>query len=249
VSALGESCAAARWCYFCHARCIINAMLRKQSPRWNRRPEERPGELAEAALKLFCKQGYFVTSIDDIARFAGATKGAVYHHYHSKEKLFEAAIVRYFERSFERAAADMEQHPDSDVLARIEALLRAGGEVWCSDEFPSIVCLVLGEAGQNIPNVRRTFMKMGPIRGRKAVADLIKRGQRAGVVRNDMDPLAAARIVNSGLAFGMTLVTSSGASRAGRQRQFEASLRAVLTMLSFPRSPVSSYAAADSSVQ
>jgi AcrR family transcriptional regulator len=210
-------------------------MPRKKKNRWNKRPEERPGELAEAALQLFCKQGYFVTSIDDIARFAGVTKGAVYHHYGSKEELFEAAITRYFQRSFARAAADMERYSDRDVLARIEALLRAGGSVWCSDEFPSIVCLVLGEAGQNVPQVRRTFMKMGPIRGRKMIAELIQRGQDTGVLRNDIDAQAAARTINSGLAFGMVLLTSSGVSRAARQQQFDASLAALLTMISIPK--------------
>jgi AcrR family transcriptional regulator len=216
-------------------RFIIIAMPRKKEPKWNRRPEERPSELAEAALQLFCKQGYFVTSIDDIARFAGATKGAVYHHYGSKEELFEAAITLYFQRSFARAAADMEHYSDTDVLGRIEALLRGGGTVWCSDEFPSILCLVLGEPGQNVPHVRKTFMKMGPIRGRKMIAELIKRGQATGVVRTDVDAQAAARVMNSGLAFGMALLTSSGVSRAARQQQFEASLNAVLTMISIAK--------------
>jgi AcrR family transcriptional regulator len=206
-------------------------MPRKKEPKWNRRPEERPGELAEAALQLFCKQGYFATSIDDIARFAGVTKGAVYHHYSSKEQVFEAAIARFFQRSFARAEADMEQYSETDVLARIEALLRAGGTVWCSDEFPSIVCLVLGEAGQNVPQVRKVFMKLGPIRGRKMIAELLKRGQVTGAVRRDLDARAAAQTMNAGLAFGMTLLTSSGASRAARQHQFEASLNAVLTMI------------------
>jgi AcrR family transcriptional regulator len=212
-------------------------MPRKKEPRWNRRPEERPDELADAALQLFCKQGYFATTIDDIARFAGATKGAVYHHYRSKEELFEAAITRYFQRSFARAAADMEHYSESDVLARIKALLRAGGSVWCSDEFPSIICLVLGEPGQNVPQVRKTFLKMGPIRGRTMIAELIKRGQATGVVRNDIDAQTAAQTMNSGLAFSMALLTSGGLSRAARQQQFEASLTAVLTMISAGKRP------------
>ena len=42
-----------------------------------------------AASELFTARGFAATSIDDIARRAGVAKGAVYHHFESKEQIFQ----------------------------------------------------------------------------------------------------------------------------------------------------------------
>ncbi|WP_175598626.1 TetR/AcrR family transcriptional regulator [Nonomuraea rhodomycinica] len=56
------------------------------------------GELVEAARLLFGRDGYTATSIDDVARAGGLTKGAVYHHFAGKADLFRAVFVRQQER-------------------------------------------------------------------------------------------------------------------------------------------------------
>jgi AcrR family transcriptional regulator len=50
-------------------------------------------EILDAAAICFMERGYTETSIDDVARRLGATKGRVYHHFASKADLF-AAIYR-----------------------------------------------------------------------------------------------------------------------------------------------------------
>lgn len=45
-------------------------------------------EILRAAATCFNDRGYVATSIDDVARSLGATKGMVYHHYRSKADLF-----------------------------------------------------------------------------------------------------------------------------------------------------------------
>jgi AcrR family transcriptional regulator len=45
-----------------------------------------------AAHKLFAAQGFEATSIDDIAVKAGVAKGAVYHHFSSKEDIFTRVL-------------------------------------------------------------------------------------------------------------------------------------------------------------
>ncbi len=47
-----------------------------------------------AARPLFETQGYAGTSTRDIARQAGVTQAAVFRHFGSKEKLFEAVILQ-----------------------------------------------------------------------------------------------------------------------------------------------------------
>jgi AcrR family transcriptional regulator len=45
-----------------------------------------------SAVALFTKRGYAGTSLDEIARRARVTKGALYHHFSGKQALFEAAF-------------------------------------------------------------------------------------------------------------------------------------------------------------
>src|SRR5438128_795682 len=45
--------------------------------------------LTESARKLFAKRGYAETSIEDIVARARVTRGAFYHHYESKQAVFE----------------------------------------------------------------------------------------------------------------------------------------------------------------
>lgn len=69
----------------------------KQSPKLP--AEMRREQLLAAAHRLFADRGYRETSIDDIARKAGLTKGAVYFHFRSKEEVLEALMKRVWARA------------------------------------------------------------------------------------------------------------------------------------------------------
>lgn len=49
-------------------------------------------DILGAARKLFANEGFDATSIDDIAAKAGVAKGAVYHHFASKEEIFTRVL-------------------------------------------------------------------------------------------------------------------------------------------------------------
>ena len=51
-------------------------------------------DILRAAAICFMERGYTATSIDDVARRLGATKGRIYHHFPSKADLF-ADVFRY----------------------------------------------------------------------------------------------------------------------------------------------------------
>ncbi|MEQ1786794.1 MAG: helix-turn-helix domain-containing protein [Acidimicrobiales bacterium] len=48
--------------------------------------------LVAAARELFGEHGYGPTSVDEIVRRAGVTKGALYHHFRDKDDLFRAVV-------------------------------------------------------------------------------------------------------------------------------------------------------------
>lgn len=74
--------------------------------------------LLDAALTLVRRNGWAATSIDQLCRAAGVTKGAFFHHFESKEALGVAAAQRWTEVTAP-LFADAPYHRHADPLDRI----------------------------------------------------------------------------------------------------------------------------------
>ena len=61
-------------------------------------PQERKKEFMETALKLFNEKGYEKTTINDIIKAMGVSKGAFYHYFASKEDVIEQISDNYAQR-------------------------------------------------------------------------------------------------------------------------------------------------------
>ena len=63
----------------------------------NKHPERTVEQILSAAQRLFLEKGYEETTIQDIVdALGGMTKGAVYHHFKSKEEILDAVSDRMF---------------------------------------------------------------------------------------------------------------------------------------------------------
>jgi TetR/AcrR family transcriptional regulator, transcriptional repressor for nem operon len=78
--------------------------------------------LLNAALGLVRKHGWAATSVDQLCRAAGVTKGAFFHHFVSKEALGVAA-ARHWGATTSQLFAAADYHRHADPLARIFAYL------------------------------------------------------------------------------------------------------------------------------
>lgn len=61
-------------------------------------------EILDVAATCFMERGYAATSIDDVARRLGATKGRIYHHFASKADLFAQIFRTGMDMNFETVA-------------------------------------------------------------------------------------------------------------------------------------------------
>ena len=61
----------------------------------NKHPEETINRILDVAFRLFMEKGYDRTSIQDIIdHLGGLSKGAIYHHFKSKEDILMAVMER-----------------------------------------------------------------------------------------------------------------------------------------------------------
>ena len=70
-------------------------MPEQPAPAENRRARSReihPERVTAAALALFLERGFARTRMEDVARRAGVSKGAIYLHFDNKEDLFRAVV-------------------------------------------------------------------------------------------------------------------------------------------------------------
>jgi AcrR family transcriptional regulator len=164
--------------------------------RWERRPEERPGEILDAAVRVFASRGYRNARLDDVAAEAGVTKGAVYHHFANKEALLVRALDYHLARAFGRIESVLleEHHTAAERLAQI--VRRAFG---IDDPSRADVLLLLQTVSHEVPEVYRRWLAAGPMKLWRLIAGVIEAGKANGEFRRGVDGEAAARMLVGGL--------------------------------------------------
>src|SRR5437763_17160396 len=74
--------------------------------------------LLNAALHSIRQKGYAATTVDDICREAGVTKGSFFHHFKSKDDLALAAI-EYWEQMTGGLFVSAPYHQAADPVDRL----------------------------------------------------------------------------------------------------------------------------------
>lgn len=72
--------------------------------------------ILEEALRLFAKNGYLGTSMNDIARQLGVTKAALYKHYTSKQEILDSIVNRMDSLDYERGKKYEMPQGDSETV-------------------------------------------------------------------------------------------------------------------------------------
>ena len=78
--------------------------------------------ILETALELFAQSGYLGTSMSDIAKELGITKGALYKHYTSKQEILNSIVERMNKKDYERA--EEYEMPETEPDGFAEAYLQ-----------------------------------------------------------------------------------------------------------------------------
>src|SRR4051812_47029843 len=149
-------------------------------------PRRRREEVLRAAAELFHEQGYAATSTADIAARLGMLRGSVYYYFETKEGLLSELIQDVYartSRSLEAVLAD-----GGDALERLRRLIENHVVQFATDRVAG--ALVLNES-HSLSAEHRAQVRADAEAYERAIVDLLHEGQRAGLVRPDLD----ARVV------------------------------------------------------
>ncbi len=150
-------------------------------PRFQRRKENRPAEITQAALAAFAENGYAATKVDEVAKRAGVSKGLLYLYFKTKEDLFKAVIRSFLSPRIDALIDNIER---SELSA--EAFVR-GPFLTFATSLPKspakvLVRLMIAE-GPKHPDLITWYWDNVVSRALAALRTLIKRGVDNGEFR------------------------------------------------------------------
>jgi AcrR family transcriptional regulator len=152
-------------------------------PKYQRRKEDRPQEIADAAFAAFAEKGYAATRIDDVARRAGVSKGLTYLYYKTKEDLFKAVVKNVVVRRVDALIGDVETSTLSS-----EEFIR-GPLLSFMKKIPgspiAIVIRLLVSEGPRHPDLVAYYYENVVERGLGAIRRFIERGVERGEFRRE----------------------------------------------------------------
>lgn len=90
----------------------------------NKYPEETVKLILDVATHLFAEKGYDATSLQDIINETNLSKGAIYHHFASKEEILEAIFQRIGEENT-TALAKVRDDETLNGLDKLRAIFKA----------------------------------------------------------------------------------------------------------------------------
>jgi AcrR family transcriptional regulator len=149
-------------------------------------------QILDGARRCFLAQGFDGSSMNDIVKAAGVSKGTVYAYFPSKERLFEALVFHDRRRQAEEMMAiESQGRLIEDVLTELGLRMV---RLFTSPESISWVRTVVAIADK-FPDVGRAFFEAGPAYSVKKVTQFLETKIADGTLRAVDPELAAMQFI------------------------------------------------------
>lgn len=111
--------------------------------------------LLDGALHIIRQKGYAATSVDDICREAGVTKGSFFHHFKSKDDLALAAIA-HWEQMTGGLFASAPYHQPADPVDRLLGYVDFRAQILAGDlaDYTCLLGTLVQETYDTHPHLR-----------------------------------------------------------------------------------------------
>ncbi|WP_417680261.1 TetR/AcrR family transcriptional regulator [Roseibium sp.] len=148
----------------------------------NKRKADARTKLLEAALSVIRAKGYSATSVDDLCRAAGVTKGAFFHHFKTKDDLAVTA-ADYWSETTGALFKGAPYHDHEDPLDRFLGYLdfRKALIAGAVPEFTCLVGTMTQEVYDTSPTIRDACADSICGHADTLVADIAEAAERHGI--------------------------------------------------------------------
>ena len=149
--------------------------------------------LLRTALSVFSAKGYVAATLDDVAKAAKVTRGAIYWHFKSKADLYNTLVQEFSARG---AAVVQQAVVEGGTLIEIlrRVFVRQCALIEEDKEARAVMELALFKTGlaPELQPGRRKQLQAG-VALVAGLTDAMRHGIAQGTLRNDMDPAYVAR--------------------------------------------------------
>ena len=156
-------------------------MLPPGQPKFRRRPADRPAEILSAALEVFAERGFQAARLEEVAKRAGVSKGALYLYFETKADLFRAVVTDAISPNIERVKAVAAADLPLEQVVRM-ALPMLARQVVTDRRITGVVKLVIAES-RNHPELATIWRETVVEPGIQLMSGLIAAAQARGEVR------------------------------------------------------------------
>lgn len=162
-------------------------------------PEKRRAIL-HAAVRVFADKGYHGCRIADVARQAGVAYGLVYHYFKNKDELLESVFAEQW-TIFIRAIESIRAGPEA-AAEQLAAVCRFALDVFRT--APQAVRVLILEVARTPNQLRAGSTRQTFEVALRLLAEMVRRGQDAGELRRDVDPVIGAASILGALELNLT---------------------------------------------
>lgn len=153
-------------------------------------PANTESKILNAALELFVRKGYHGTSINDISKKVGVTKGAIYAHYSSKGELL-LRLIDEFKSRFIGGMIEALQESSGNALDKIHRVISFNSRFAVENQelcvFQTFLTTELYADVDFEPALNQVYREY-----QKVISDLVRQGVRQGLFKRDLDPAITA---------------------------------------------------------
>lgn len=135
--------------------------------------------IIEAAMTIFCRDGFHKAKVSDIAATAGVGKGTIYEYFDSKQQLFIKMIQWYIKLYHQKLVSSMQKH--EDILEQLKCYVHIEEEI--IRNYGDLAQIFVRE-GQSIGPEFRKIMTAARRKKVDCIANIIREGIKKEIFRN-----------------------------------------------------------------
>ena len=146
----------------------------------NKYPEETIRRILDTAERLFVEKGYERASLQDILDETGLSKGAVYHHFASKEDIFYAVCSRIGQRNGE-ILGKVRDDPSLNGLEKLKTIFKVSLQPERQAKMFCMMPYLIDNPKFLVTELRSIFTEVVPY----FVEPIIRQGMADGSIRTE----------------------------------------------------------------